>query len=129
MLRAPEFFQTAHAQQNSKISRPSLLRNLRLPVPPLLRHLLPECLQRLWEGNKEPSDNTSKAETTSQNQTQAKPMKINKLILISGALAGISIVNPFTTYAAPATQTPGAKPLITWTATGKQSKNVDVLFV
>jgi len=56
-------------------------------------------------------------------------MKINKLILISGALAGISIVNPFTTYAAPATQAPGAKPLITWTATGKQSKNVDVLFV
>jgi len=57
-----------------------------------------------------------------------KPMKINKLILTCGALAGIIIVNPFTTYAAP-TPAPSASPVITWTATGKQSKNVDVLFV
>jgi hypothetical protein len=56
-------------------------------------------------------------------------MKINKLILICGALAGVTIANPFTTYAAPPTPAPGAKPLITWTASGKQSKNVDVLFV
>jgi hypothetical protein len=56
-------------------------------------------------------------------------MKINRLILIGGALAGISIANPSTTYAAPRTPAPSAKPLITWTAGGKQSKNVDVLFV
>src|SRR6266513_1514935 len=57
------------------------------------------------------------------------PMKINKLILTCGALAGISIANPFTASAASPTPCPAAKPLITWTATGKQSKNVDVLFV
>src|SRR6266496_117718 len=56
-------------------------------------------------------------------------MKINKLILICGALAGVIITNPFTTYAASPTPAPSAKPLITWTAGGKQSKNVDVLFV
>src|SRR5258707_15352000 len=56
-------------------------------------------------------------------------MKINKLILMYGAFAGISIANPFTIYAASPTPAPGAKPLITWTASGKQSKNVDVLFV
>src|SRR5438094_1682808 len=63
------------------------------------------------------------------NPQPMKPMKINKLILTCGALAGIIIVNPFTTYAAP-TPAPSASPVITWTATGKQSeKNVDVLFV
>ncbi len=56
-------------------------------------------------------------------------MKINKLILICGALAAIIIAHPFTIYAASPTPAPGAKPLITWTASGKQSKNVDVLFV
>jgi hypothetical protein len=56
-------------------------------------------------------------------------MKINKLILIFGALATISIANPFTTYAAPPKPAPKGNPLITWTASGKQSKNVDVLFV
>jgi len=56
-------------------------------------------------------------------------MKINKLILMCAALAGVTIANPFTTYAAPPTPAPGANPLITWTASGKQSKNVDVLFV
>jgi hypothetical protein len=63
------------------------------------------------------------------NSQQTKLIKINKLILICGALAGIIIANPSTTYASPPTPAPGAKPLITWTASGKQSKNVDVLFV
>jgi hypothetical protein len=57
-----------------------------------------------------------------------KPMKINKLILACGALACI-IINQFTTYAASPEPAPSASPVITWTATGKQSKNVDVLFV
>ena len=56
-------------------------------------------------------------------------MKTNKLILIYGAVAGTIVANPFTTSAESATPALGAKPLITWTATGKQSKNVDVLFV
>ena len=56
-------------------------------------------------------------------------MKINKLILTCSAFAGVIIAHPFTTYAAPPTTAPGANPLITWTASGKQSKNVDVLFV
>ena len=56
-------------------------------------------------------------------------MKINKLILMCGAFAAVSIANPFTTYAASPTPPPSASPVITWTATGKQSKNVDVLFV
>ncbi len=56
-------------------------------------------------------------------------MKINKLILICGALAGITVANPFMTYAASPTPAPSANPLITWTASGKQSKKVDVLFV
>src|SRR5438477_28678 len=55
--------------------------------------------------------------------------RITKLILISGALAGLGVTNPFTTYAAPPTPTPRANALITWTAGGKQSKKVDVLFV
>ncbi len=56
-------------------------------------------------------------------------MKINKLILMCGALAGISIASPSTAYAASPTPAPKANPLITWTASGKQSKKVDVLFV
>jgi len=64
---------------------------------------------------------------TTQNQT--KPMKINQLILICGALAGITVANPFMTYATSPTPAPSANPLITWTASGKQSKKVDVLFV
>src|SRR5216110_3895437 len=56
MLPAPELFQTAPARQNSKISRPSLLRNFRLPVPVLLHPRLPECLQQLREGKREPSE-------------------------------------------------------------------------
>ena len=56
-------------------------------------------------------------------------MKINKLVMMCAAFAGISVANPFTTYASPPTPAPGANPLITWTASGKQSKKVDVLFV
>jgi hypothetical protein len=58
-----------------------------------------------------------------------KPMKINKLILICGTLAGIIIAHPFTVYAASPTPAPRSNALITWTAGGKQSKKVDVLFV
>jgi hypothetical protein len=56
-------------------------------------------------------------------------MKTNKLILIYIAVAGIIIANPFMTYAESPTPAPGKNPLITWTATGKQSGKVDVLFV
>jgi hypothetical protein len=56
-------------------------------------------------------------------------MKINKLILICGALAGISIANLSTTHAQSPAETTDKDALITWTATGKQSGNVDVLFV
>ncbi len=61
-------------------------------------------------------------------RTNPQPINVTKFILIFGALAGIIIANPFTTYAASPTPTSSA-PLITWTASGKQSKNVDVLFV
>jgi hypothetical protein len=63
------------------------------------------------------------------NAQQTKPMKIDKLILICGALTGIIIADPFTSYAASPTPAPRANALITWTAGGKQSKKVDVLFV
>jgi len=56
-------------------------------------------------------------------------MKITKLIVIGGALTVIIIASPFTAYAEFASPAPSANPVITWTATGKQSKNVDVLFV
>ena len=54
---------------------------------------------------------------------------LNKFILICAALAGIIITKPFTTDAASPPPPPSANPLITWTASGKQSKKVDVLFV
>ena len=63
------------------------------------------------------------------NKQLTKPMKINKLILICGALAGISIANLSTTHAQSPAETTDKDALITWTATGKQSGNVDVLFV
>jgi hypothetical protein len=63
------------------------------------------------------------------NAQQTKPMTINKLILICGALAAISLASLFTAYAASPEPAPSASPVITWTAGGKQSKNVDVLFV
>src|SRR5437762_12968513 len=62
-------------------------------------------------------------------KTHMQPMKINKLILTCGALAGIIITNPFTTYAESPTPASTSNPLITWTAGGKQSNKVDVLFV
>lgn len=46
-----------------------------------------------------------------------------------GVLPAIVIATRFIANAASPTPAPGEKPLITWTATGKQSKNVDVLFV
>ena len=54
---------------------------------------------------------------------------LNKLIAFTGTLAGIITASPLTTYALSPTPAPGATPLITWTASGKQSKKVDVLFV
>jgi len=62
-------------------------------------------------------------------RSNPQPTKINKLILIFGAFAGIIIANPFTIHAASPTPAPSANALITWTASGKQSKKVDVLFV
>jgi hypothetical protein len=57
-------------------------------------------------------------------------MKINKLVLMCAAFASIIIANPFATQAQSPAPAPSASPVITWTATGKQSeKNVDVLFV
>ena len=61
-------------------------------------------------------------------RSNPQPINMTKLILIFGALAGVIIANPFTAYAASPTPPPSA-PLITWTAGGKQSKKVDVLFV
>ena len=55
--------------------------------------------------------------------------RITKLILICAALAASSMANLFTTYAQSPTETTDKDALITWTATGKQSGNVDVLFV
>ena len=56
-------------------------------------------------------------------------MKTNKLILMCAALAAGSMGNLSTTYAQSPSETTDKDALITWTATGKQSKNVDVLFV
>src|SRR5437667_8957662 len=56
MLPAPELFQTAPARQNSETSRLSLLRNFRIPIPVILHHRLPEYLQQLREGKREPSE-------------------------------------------------------------------------
>lgn len=57
-----------------------------------------------------------------------QPTKITKLIVIFGVLPGIIIADPFVAYAASPAPASNA-PLITWTARGKQSKKVDVLFV
>src|SRR2546430_909185 len=66
---------------------------------------------------------------TKTKQQLTKPMKINKLILICGALAGITIAIPSSIDAQSPAETTNKDALITWTATGKQSANVDVLFV
>src|SRR5437764_14538900 len=78
-----------------------------------------------------PIESTYKAKIyeTKTKQQLTKPMKINKLILICGALAGISIANLSTTHAQSPAETTDKDALITWTASGKQSSNVDVLFV
>ena len=62
-------------------------------------------------------------------RSNPKLIKISKFILICHALAGIIIANPFTTYAASPTPASSENALITWTAGGKQSKKVEVLFV
>jgi hypothetical protein len=56
-------------------------------------------------------------------------MKTNKLILICVALAAGSMANLSPTHAQSPAESPDKDALITWTATGKQSGNVDVLFV
>jgi len=56
-------------------------------------------------------------------------IKTNKLILICTVVAVNSMVNLSTTYAQSPAETTDKDALITWTATGKQSGNVDVLFV
>src|SRR5438067_8903574 len=56
-------------------------------------------------------------------------MKTNKLILIYAALAAGTMANLSPTHAQSPAETPNKDALITWTATGKQSGNVDVLFV
>src|SRR5882724_1578163 len=55
-------------------------------------------------------------------------MKTNKLILCS-VLAGLITPTASTGYAESQPSAPSANSVITWTAGGKQSKNVDVLFV
>ena len=62
-------------------------------------------------------------------KTNPELIRTNNLVVICCALAGIIIADPFTTYAASPTPASRANALITWTARGKQSKNVDVLFV
>ena len=56
-------------------------------------------------------------------------MKINKVVLMCAAFASIIIANPFTTQAQSPAPPSSKEALITWTATGKQSGKVDVLFV
>src|SRR5437016_13475650 len=56
-------------------------------------------------------------------------MKTNKLILMCAALVVGRKRNLSTNYAQPPDETTDKDALITWTASGKQSGNVDVLFV
>src|SRR6266516_317496 len=56
-------------------------------------------------------------------------MKTNKLILMCAALVVGSMANLSTTYAQSPAETTDKDALITWTASGKQSNKVDVLFV
>ena len=61
-------------------------------------------------------------------QLANRPMKTNKLILCS-VLAGLVTATAYTGYAESQPSAPSANSAITWTAGGKQSNNVDVLFV
>src|SRR5436309_16007159 len=63
------------------------------------------------------------------NTQLTKQMKINKLVLMCGAVAGITIAIPSSIDAQSPAEATNKDALITWTATGKQSANVDVLFV
>ena len=58
-----------------------------------------------------------------------QPIKTNKLILICAALAAGTLANLSRTHAQSPAETTDKNAVITWTATGKQSGNVDVLFV
>ena len=62
-------------------------------------------------------------------RSNQQPTKVTKLILICSAFAGIIITNPMTIYAESPTPASSENALITWTAGGKQSNKVDVLFV
>ena len=63
-------------------------------------------------------------------QSNRRPIKVNKLVLMCAAFASTMIANPFATQAQSPAPASSKDALITWTATGKQSeKNVDVLFV
>src|SRR5437867_6368152 len=62
-------------------------------------------------------------------KTNPQPIRVTKLILMCAALAAGSMANLSTTYAQSPAETTDKDALITWTATGKQSGNVDVLFV
>jgi hypothetical protein len=79
--------------------------------------------------NRERQINQTNKQENMKITSNSKPMKINKLILTCGALAGIIMATAFSAYAESPEPAPSASPVITWTATGKQSKNVDVLFV
>jgi len=62
-------------------------------------------------------------------RSNQQPTKLTKLILICSAFAGITITSPMTIYAESPTPASSENALITWTAGGKQSNKVDVLFV
>jgi hypothetical protein len=67
--------------------------------------------------------------STMKSRSIRQLIKTNKLILICTVVAVGSMVNLSTTYAQSPAETTDKDALITWTATGKQSGNVDVLFV
>ena len=63
------------------------------------------------------------------NARQLNLTETTKLVLIGGVSAGIITAASLTAYAESPTPAANANPLITWTAGGKQSAQVDVLFV
>jgi hypothetical protein len=72
---------------------------------------------------------TKRTEEPMKLRSNQQLTRITKLIVIFGALPAIIIATRFIAFAAAPTPAPGASPVITWTETGKQSTNVDVLFV